>query len=108
MLQHMVPEAEPAALELFDALLLDKTKDDNYLRLWYLRLWQAVEDAGGHLGYPQLSNITDVMAGKRTPKELKSYRNQIAHWYTGGIDQSYVNDLQRTALELLRRKYRPT
>ena len=86
MLQHMVSETEPVALELFDALLLDKTKDDEYLRLWFLRLWQAVEDAGGHLGYPQLSNVTDVVAGKRTPKELKSYRNQIAHWYTGRIN----------------------
>ena len=108
MLQHMVSEAEPAALELFDALLLDKTKDDEYLRLWYLRLWQAVEDAGGHLGYPQLSNVTDVIAGDRTPKELKNYRNQIAHWYTAIINFSYVSDLQHTAIELLRRKYRPT
>ena len=108
MLQHMVSEAEPATLELFDALLLDKTKDDNYLRLWYLRLWQAVEDAGGHLGHPQLNNVTDVMAGKRTPKELKNYRNQIAHWHTGRINYSYASDLQHTAMELLRRKYRPT
>ncbi len=108
MLQHMVSETEPAALELFDALLLNKTKDDEYLRLWFLRLWQAVEDAGEHLGYPQLRNVTDVVAGKRTPKELKGYRNQIAHWYTGRINYSYVIDLQHTAMELLRRKYRPT
>ena len=108
MLQHMVSEAEPATLELLEALLLDNTKDDNYLRLWYLRLWQAVEDAGGHLGRPQLNNVTDVIAGKRTPKELKNYRNQIAHWYTGRINLSYVSDLQHTAMELLRRKYRPT
>ena len=108
MLQHMVSEAKPAALELCDALLLDKTKDDEYLRLWFLRLWQAVEDAGKHLGYPQLSNVTDVVAGKKTPKELKDYRNQIAHWYTGRINYSYVIDLQHTAMELLRRKYRPT
>ena len=56
---------------------------------------------------PQLENIDMVIAGKRTPKELKEYRNTIAHWHTGRIDYSYLSDLQRTAMELLRRKYRP-
>ena len=45
---------------------------------------------------------------ERTPKELKEYRNDIAHWHTGRIEGAYLSDLQRTALELLRRKYRPT
>ena len=108
MLQGMMADSEPATLELFDSIILPKTKDDGYLRLWYLRLWQALEDARKHLGYPQLENIDTVVAGKRTPKELKEYRNAIAHWHTGRIDYSYLSDLQRTALELLRRKYRPT
>ena len=108
LLQGMMSDSEPVAAELFDSILLDKTKDDSYLRLWYLRLWQAVEDAKRHLGYPQLDNIDTVLAGKRTPKELTEYRNNIAHWHTGKIDDAYLRDLQYTALELLRRKYRPT
>ena len=107
MLQGMMSDSESATPELFDAILLDNTKDDCYLRLWYLRLWQALEDAKRHLGHPQLSNVRNVIAGKRTPKELTDYRNDIAHWHTGKIDYSYLIDLQYTAMELLRRKYSP-
>ena len=107
MLQGMMLDSEPAAPELFDSVILDKTKDDSYLRLWYLRLWQAVDDAKGHLWYPQLDDTNTVIAGKKTPKELTEYRNAIAHWYTGKIDHAYLSDLQRTAMELLRRKYCP-
>ena len=109
LLQEMIADSEPVAAELFDSILLDKTKDDSYLRLWYLRLWQALYEAGSLLGYPQVENINnEVIAGKRTPKELTKYRNAIAHWYTGKIDYSYLEDLQLTAIELLRRKYSPT
>ena len=108
MLQRMMSDSKPVASELFDSILLDKTKDDGYLRLWYLRLWQALEDAKKYLGYPQLMNIREVIAGKRTPKELKEYRDAIAHWYTGKIDYAYLSDLQRTGMELLRGKYGPT
>ena len=108
MLQAMMSDAEPTVPELFDSLVLDNTEDDSYLRLWYLRLWQAVEDAKKFLGYPQLSNINTVVAGKISPKELKEYRNEIAHWRTGRIDFQNLNNLQLTAMELLRRKYQPT
>ncbi len=87
---------------------MDKTKDDGYLRLWYLRFWQALEDAKRRLGYLQLDNLDTVIAGERTPKELKEYRNDIAHWHTGKRDNAYLRDLQYTALELLRRKSRST
>ena len=79
--------------------------DDDHLRLSYLRLWQALEDAKNHLDQPQLLNERQVIAGHRSPKELKDYRNDIAHWETGKIDRSYLDDLQHTAMELLRRKY---
>ena len=108
MLQKMLSDSEPAAAELFDSIILDKTKDDGYLRLWYLRLWQALEDAKRHLGRPQLFNCYKVIAGKRTPTELRLYRRDIAHWHTGRIDYTYLKNLQRTAMELLRRKYSPT
>ena len=106
MAEAMIEDRSPVAAELFDAMLLDKTRDDGYLRLRYLRLWQALEDAKKHLGIPDLLNCQEVIAGERTPKELKEYRNAIAHWETGRIDLSYLSDLQQTAIELLRRKYR--
>ena len=43
VLQEMMSESDPVLTELFDSMVMDKTKDDNYLRLWYLRLWQALE-----------------------------------------------------------------
>ena len=105
MLQGMMSESEPAAAELFDSIVLDKTIDDGYLRLTYLRLWQAIEDSKRHLGQPGLLNEKEVIGGKRPPIELKTYRNSIAHWHTGRIDHSYLSDLEYTAMELLRRKY---
>ena len=78
---------------------------DGYLRLWYLRLWEAIEDSKRHLEEPELWNKREVIAGKRTPKELKEYRNDIAHWHTGRINFSLLSDIQHTAMELLRRKY---
>ena len=108
MLKEMMSDSDPVAMELLDSIVLDKTKDDSYLRLWYLRLWQSVEDAGGHLGRPQPWNNEKAIAGKRTPKELKSYRDDLAHWHTGRINLSYLEDLQYTAMELLRRKYDST
>ena len=108
MLQEMMLETEPSALELFDSVLLDKNWDDNYLRLWYLRLWQAIDDSKKHLGHPQLFNKTKVIAGKMTPKKLKEYRDEIAHWHTGKLDYPHLQNLQYTAMELLRRKYQPS
>ena len=56
---------------------------------------------------PLLDNLNEVIAGTRAPAELRLYRRDIAHWHTGKIDHEYLSDLQRTALELLRRKYGP-
>ena len=105
MLQEMMSESEPVLTEMFDSIVMDKTKDDNYLRLWYLRLWQGLEDAGSVLGKPQPFNDNNVIAGTRSPKELMDYRNKIAHWHTGKIDHSCLSDLQLTAMELLRRRF---
>ena len=105
MLKKMMSDSESVAMELFDSIVLDETKDDSYLRLWYLRLWQSVEDAGSHLGSPQTWNDEKLIAGKKTLKELKSYRNDIAHWHTGRINFSCLDSLQDTAMELIRRKY---
>ena len=96
----------PQVAELIDSVLLDKTQDDGYFRLWYLRLWQAAADTKRLLGQPKFGEDLTIIAGKLTPKELKNYRDSIAHWWTGKVDFSFVTGIQQTVLELLRRKYR--
>ena len=107
VLQGMMLESDPAMLEVFDATISKETQDDEYLRLWYLRLWQALEDAKRQLGYPQLFNLQTVLAGDRTPAELRRYRNDVAHWFTGRMDANVLVDLQRTAIALLRKRFGP-
>ena len=86
--------------ELADSVLLDKTQDDGYFRLW-----QAAVESKNHLGEPGLKSRRDVVAGKLTPEQLNKYRNKIAHWWTGKVDFSFVTGIQLTVLALLRRKY---
>ena len=105
MVNAMMNEPNPMTAELFDAIVFDERLDDDHLRLSYLRLWEGLEDAKHLLEQPKLRNKTHVIAGHRSPKELKDYRNDIAHWKTGKIDRSYLDDLQHTVMELLRRKY---
>ena len=96
----------PQVAELIDAILLDKTRDDAYFRLWYLRLWQAVVDAKRILGQPKFEDDANTIAGNLTAIQLKEYRDRIAHWWTGNVDFSFVTGIQQTVQELLRRKYR--
>ena len=96
----------PQVAELVDSVLLDNTQDDRYFRLWYLRLWQAVVDAKRLLGQPKFEDDPNTIAGKLTPKKFKQHRHNIAHWWTGKVDFSFVTGIQQTVLELLRRKYR--
>ena len=107
MVQKMMADPEPFTAELFNSILLDKTKDEKYFRLQYLRLWQALEDSSRkkHLTKLQIENYDKVIAGKKTPKELYRHRNDIAHWYTDEIDYSSLQGLEHTVTELLRRKY---
>jgi len=95
----------PRVAELIDSILLDKTQDDGYFRLWYLRSWEALVDAKKLLGHPGLENELDIIAGELTPKRLKEYRNDVAHWWTGKVDFSFVTGIQKTVQKLLRRKY---
>ena len=93
---------------LIDAMYRDEYWDDARQRLHYLQLWQSLSEAGPRkLGY-QGDNIRDdeeVVAGKRTLKQLKDYRDDIAHGWTYTIDESFLADLQRTVNELVRQKY---
>ena len=99
--------ATPHMALLINAMYRDEHKDDSYKRLQYLRLWESLAETGKKcLGYQGNVRADDVaVGGKRTLRELKEYRDEIAHWWTDSIDENHLTDLQRTINELLRRKY---
>ena len=92
---------------LVDSMYSDEYKDDSYQRLQYLRLWESLVKAANRLLRLRGSfgDGSVAVGGEKTPRELKDYRNAIAHWWTGTIDESFLADLRRTANELLRRRY---
>ena len=86
----------------------DKHKDDEYNRLYYLRLWQSLVETSRRLldmseKDSRFDNLT--IAGDKTLGELKAYRNAIAHWSSGMMKGGYLSDLFKTINELLRRRY---
>lgn len=93
---------------LVNSMYRDEHKDDAYQRLQYLQLWQSLVETGKkYLGY-QGESIKDdpiIVAGKKTLRELKEYRDDIAHWWTDTINENFLADLQRTINKLIHRKY---
>ena len=92
---------------LFNSMYRDEYKDDDYLRLHYLQLWQSLEESAKKLGYPRKikDNNNDFVAGKKSLGELRVYRHDIAHWWTDNLDENYLSELYRTINGLIRRKY---
>ena len=92
---------------LVNSMYSDEYKDDAYQRLQYLGLWQSLSEAGRPcLSYRgNIREDSTVVAGKHTLRELKDYRDDIAHWWTDAIDENFLADLRRTVNELIRRKY---
>ena len=92
---------------LVNSMYRAEYKDDAFERLHYLRLWESLSETGEkHLGYPgNIREDGEIVAGKKSLKELKQYRNEIAHWWTDTSDEEFLADLHRTVNELLRRQY---
>ena len=92
---------------LFNSMYRDVHKDDDYLRLHYLQLWQSLEESAKKLGYPKkvMDRNNDIVAGEKSLGELRVYRHDIAHWWTDTIDENYLSVLYGTINELIRRKY---
>ena len=92
---------------LMNSMYRDEYKDNAFERLHYLRLWESLSEAGEkYLGYR--GNIREdsvIVAGKKSLRELKQYRNDVAHWWTDTCDEEFLVNLQETVNELLRRKY---
>ena len=96
---------------LVNALYWDDYKDDDYRRLHYLSLWQSLSESRRKLGYTPPSAKTGlakdptVVGGTLSLEALTSYRDDIAHSWTGSIDGNYLANIYRTINELLRRRY---
>ncbi len=96
---------------LVNALYWDDYKDEDFRRLHYLSLWQSLSESRRKLGYSPpspktgFSNDPTVVGGKFSLEALTSYRNDIAHCWTGNIDGNYLANMYRTINELLRRRY---
>ena len=91
---------------LVRSMYCEDARDDAFRQLLYLHLWQSVIDTDGVLCHRvQWANDDEAIAGQKAPRELKDYRNDIAHGRTDGIDTSFLAGLQHTVNELIRAKY---
>ena len=96
---------------LVNALYWDDYKDDDFRRLHYLNLWQSLSESRKRLGYTppgpkiRLAEDPTVVGGRFSLEALTSYRDDIAHYWTGNIDGNYLANMYRTINELLRRRY---
>ena len=96
---------------LVNALYWDDYKDDDFRRVHYLSLWQSLSESRRKLGYTPPSPKTGlakdptVVGGTFSLEALTSYRDDIAHCWTGNIDGNYLANMYRTINELLRRRY---
>ncbi len=96
---------------LVNTLYWDDYKDDDFRRLHYLSLWQSLSESRKKLGYTppspktRLAHDPTVVGGTLSLEALTSYRDDIAHCWTGSIDGNYLANIYRTINELLRRKY---
>ena len=79
---------------LINSMYRDEYKDDAYQRLHYLQLWQSLSEAGPRwLSYQgDIREDKVVVAGKKTLRELRDYRDDIAHWWTDTSDENFLGD----------------
>ena len=91
---------DPAVSELLAAIRLDKVRDEEYFRLWYLRLWQALVDVGLYCKKQAVKDHLEKLKTQKRWKDLTEHRVAIAHWWTERVDYKKVADLHRVAVEV--------
>ena len=91
---------DPAVKELLAAIRLDKPRGEEHLRLWYLRLWQALIDVGLYCEKQEVKRHLKGLETQQRWKDLKEHRNAVAHWWTDSVDYEKVADLHRFAVEV--------
>ena len=75
-----------AMSELLVAIRLDSAKDEEFMRLWYLRLWQALVDFGMVFKNTSIGPELVRMSMAQEWQEINAHRTAIAHWQTELID----------------------
>ena len=96
----LLASTDPAVNELLTAIRLDEARDDEYFRLWYLRLWQALRDVGEFCKSEAVRAHLGTLRDQPRWKALTNHRGAIAHWETGRVDYEKVADLHRFAVEV--------
>ena len=92
--------SDPAVNELLAAILLDKARDEEHFRLWYLRLWQALVDVGLYCEIRAVKDHLERLKTEQRWKDLTKHRVAIAHWWTERVDYEMVADLHRFGVEV--------
>lgn len=92
---------DPAVNELLSAVRLDKARSEEYFRLWYLRLWQALRDTGEFCTSATVKSHLATLHPQKRWQDLTEHRNAIAHWETARVDYKKVADLHRLAVEVI-------
>ncbi len=92
---------EISVREVLNALLLGDSKNEEYFRLWYLNLWQALVDFGRE--YCSNKGI-DLEEERETEqyKELKEHRDAIAHWSTEKINYELLTEIQKIGIRVVK------
>jgi len=101
--QFQKASSEQAIHELLYAVRLDKSRDDEYFRLWYLRLHQALVDLMDHCQNPDLKCYLKKLRKEQWWIDLNYHRNCIAHHHTERADYQKISDLHEFALKVLDR-----
>ena len=90
-----------AMTELLVAIRLDSAKDEEFMRLWYLRLWQALVDFGMVFKNTSIGPELVRMSMAQEWQEIKAHRTAIAHWQTELIDYKMVGKIHEYALTVI-------
>ena len=78
--------------DLIEALQLDPSLDDAYLRLWFLRLCHAAEEFGKTCGWQFRNEMKDV----------KHYRDQVAHPVVERVDIALLESFQKRLYPIIK------
>ena len=97
----LLTSSDPAVAELLAAIRLDKAEGEEYFRLWYLRLWQALVDTGRYCKEQAVKDHLETLRTQQRWKDLTDHRVAIAHWWTERVDYKKVADLHRFAVEVV-------
>ena len=82
--------------DLIGALRLEPSLDDAYLRLWYLQLWDRLEEFGDAFR-PRLQVMNNPNLGAE-----KTHRNDIAHRGVEKMDAELLASFQRQIFHILK------